>query len=98
MKLAELSVRVQVKFNQFSQRYTAGINRPLQKFIRQMLFGILKGGKVQLNNIARSLQEGKLLKKTPERLGWHLGVEGLWRELSQETIQTQRWYLSNAGI
>jgi hypothetical protein len=93
MKLAELSVRIQVKFNQFSQRHTAGINRPLQKFIRQMLFGILKGGKVQLNSIARSLQEGKLLKKTAERLGRHLGMEGLWRELSQETLQTQRWYL-----
>ena len=93
MKLAELSVRVQVKFNQFSQRYTAGFNRPLQKFIRQMLFGILKGGKVQLNSIARSLQEGKFLKKTAERLGRHLGVEGLWRDLSEATLRTQRYYL-----
>jgi len=74
MQLAELSAKIQVKFNQFSQRYTRGLNRPLQKFIHQMLFGILKGGKVQLNSVARGLQEGKLLKKTAERLGRHLGA------------------------
>jgi len=49
----------------------------------------LKGGKVQLNSIARSLQEGKLLKKTAERLG----VEGLWRKLSEATLRIQRYYL-----
>ena len=81
MQLRELSAKIQVKFNQFSQRYSEGSSRPVQKFIRQMLFGILKGGQVQLNSIARSLQEGKLLKKTAERLGRHLGAKEPWRKL-----------------
>ena len=60
MQLTELSGRIQVKFSQFSLRYTERLSRLLQKFIRQMLSGILKGGKVQLNSIARSLHEEKL--------------------------------------
>ena len=49
MQLKQLSSKIQVKFNQFSRNYVFGFNRPLQKFVRQTLFGILKSGKVQLN-------------------------------------------------
>lgn len=63
MQLTELSGRIQVKFSQFSPRYTERLSRLLQKFIRQMLSGILKGGKVKLNSIARSLHEEKLNKQ-----------------------------------
>ena len=93
MELKQISAKIQVKFNQFSQRFAHGFNRPVQKFIRQMLFGILKGGKVQLNSIARALQEKKSLKKTTERLGRHLGREGLWEEVSESLLKHQRHYL-----
>jgi hypothetical protein len=56
MQLNQLSSQIQVKFNQFSGHYVVGFNRPLQKFLRQMLFGILKSGKVQLNAIGRGLR------------------------------------------
>jgi hypothetical protein len=93
MELKELSTKIQIKLYQFSRRYSAGFSRPDQKFIWQMLFGILKGGKVQLNSIARSLQEGLSLKKTAERLGRHLGAVGFWLELSAATLESQRHYL-----
>lgn len=93
MELRELSTKVQIKLHQFSRRYSSGFSRPDQKFIWQMLFGILKRGKVLLNSIARGLQKGRLLKKTAERLGRHLGAVGFWLELSVATLESQRHYL-----
>jgi hypothetical protein len=93
MQLNQLSSKLQVKFNQFSQNYVRGFDRPLQKFLRQMLFGILKSGKVQLNAIGRALQEKISLKKTTKRLGQHLGIGGLWLTIMARALQTQRSYL-----
>ena len=76
MQIKQLSSKIQAKFNQFSGKYVFGFNRPLQKFIRQMLFGILKSGTVQLNAIGRALQEKIPLKKTTKRLGQHWGSAG----------------------
>ncbi len=42
MQLNQLSLKIQVKFNQFSRHFVIGFNRPLQRFLCQMLFGILK--------------------------------------------------------
>ena len=93
MQLKQLSSKIQVKFNQFSHNYVFGFNRPLQKFLRQMLFGILKSGKVQLNAIGRALQENIPLKQTTKRLGQHLGIGGLWLTILDKALHTQRSYL-----
>ena len=93
MELTQLSVKIQVKFSQFALNYSKGLNRPLQKFVRQMLFGILKNGEVQLNAIARALQEKLPLRKTTKRLSAHLGKSGLWHVIIRNNLRTQRSYL-----
>lgn len=93
MELRELSTKIQIKLHQFSKRFGLGFGRPEQKFVCQMIFGILKGGKVQLNSIAQNLQDSVSLKKSTERLGRHLGAGDMWRRVSESTLQTQRYYL-----
>ncbi len=93
MELRELSTKIQIKLHQFGERFCSDFSRPDRKFLYQMLFGILKGGKVQLNSIARHLQDDLSLKKSTERLGRHLGVSGMWRQISAATLVTQRYYL-----
>lgn len=93
MELKELSTKIQIKLHQFSERFSRGFSRPDRKFLYQMLFGILKGGKVQLNSIARHLQEGLSLKKSTERLGRHLGALDMWCRVSESTLESQRYYL-----
>ncbi len=93
MELRELSTKIQIKLHQFSERFCSDFSRPERKFLYQMLFGLLKGGQVQLNSIARHLQDGLSLKKSTERLGRHLGVAGMWRRVSESTLETQRYYL-----
>ena len=93
MELKQITTKIQVKFNQFSKRNTQGFSLPLQKFIRQTQFGILKSGKVQINEIGRALQEKISIKKTTKRLGQHLGVPGLWDKITEASLRTQRTYL-----
>ena len=45
MKLKQLSAKIQVKFHPFSQKYTQGFARPLQKLIRRMPLGMLKSSR-----------------------------------------------------
>ena len=63
-----LPVVVRDQVARFSAKLSAGLKRPLQKFIGQMLFGILAAKDIKLSNIARSLQEAIALSKTETRL------------------------------
>ena len=58
----------------FSKKISKGLRRPQQKFILQMLYGILAGNKVHLSEIARSLNERISLKKTVDRLSRNLSA------------------------
>lgn len=85
----EFTQPVQIKLHQFGATFKHQFSRPVHKFIQQMVFGILKSGSVQLNNIGRALQEKISLKKVTERLGNHLGKAGLWQQVTAATLKTQ---------
>ena len=93
MELKQITSKIQVKLKLFNNRLSAGYRRPTQRFISQMMFGILKSGKIQLNAIARSLQERRFIKKSSERLGYHLGISGFWYRVLDSLLQAQRYYL-----
>jgi hypothetical protein len=67
MQLHQLSSKIQVRFNQFGGNYVFGFDRPLQQFVRQMVIGSLKSGKVQLNALGEVLRENISLQKTTKR-------------------------------
>lgn len=89
MSFTKFNQPIQIKLWQFCESFAEDFPRPVHKFIRQMLFGILKSGSVQLNSIGRSLQEHLALKKVTQRLGAHLGKPGLWRQITTAALQTQ---------
>jgi len=93
MELNELSRQIQVKLHQYCHKFKEDYSKPDYKFISQMHYGILKSGRVHLSSIGRSLSEGITNKKTTERLGRHLGREGLWEEVSESLLKHQRYYL-----
>jgi hypothetical protein len=63
-----LPVVVRDQVARFSAKLSAEVKRPVQKFIGQMLFGILAAKDIKLSNIARSLGEVIPLGKTETRL------------------------------
>jgi len=73
--------RLQIKYNQVQAQYQGYFSKPVFKFYRQMVYGILKSGHVHLSRIAKSLNETISLKKTWERLSRHLGRATLCLEI-----------------
>ncbi len=51
MELNELNRQVQVKLHQYCYKFRGDYSKPDSKFVRQMHFGILKSGSVQLSSI-----------------------------------------------
>ncbi len=67
-----LGYEIKRDLTNFSTKISKGIKRPQQKFLHQMIYGILAGNKVHLSEIARSLKENISLKKTIDRLSRNL--------------------------
>lgn len=69
-----LGYEIKRDLTNFSTKISRGLKRPQQKFIHQMIYGILSGNKLHLSEIARSLKEEITLKKTIERLSRNLNA------------------------
>lgn len=67
-----LGYEIKRDLTSFCTKISYGLKRPQQKFIHQMIYGILAGSKVHLSEIARSLKEDITLKKTINRLSRNL--------------------------
>lgn len=72
---------LQAKLSGLSKEVSAGMSRPVAKFIKNMLFGIGGTGDVSVHNIAKNIRDNTSTKKTSERLYRNLGREGLDQEL-----------------
>lgn len=71
-----LGYEIKRDFTNFSLKISKGLKRPQEKFVHQIIYGILSGNKVHLSEIARSLKEHITLKKTIERLSNNLNALG----------------------
>lgn len=82
-----LGYEIKRDLSRFSTEISKELKRPQQKFVQQMIYGIIAGNKLHLSEIARSLKESITLKKTIERLS---------RNLHNFNAQTTLWnnYLS----
>ena len=67
-----LGYEIKRDFTNFSTKISQDLKRPQQKFVHQMIYGILAGNKPHLSEIARSLKENITLKKTIDRLSRNL--------------------------
>jgi len=85
-----IDYRLQIKYNQVQEKYQDHFSKPVNKFLRQFVYGILKSGHVHLSKIARGLNESISLKKTWERLSRHIGRPNLWTEVTEAHIQSNR--------
>lgn len=81
-----LGYKIKRDLTNFSTKISHGLKRPQQKFIHQMLYGILAGNKLHLSEIARSLKEETTLKKTIDRLSRNLNAFGEKRSLMQNYL------------
>ena len=69
---SRLGYEMKRDFTNFSLKISKGLKRPQEKFVHQMIYGILAGNKLHLSEIARALKESITLKKTIDRLSKNL--------------------------
>ena len=65
---SRLGYEIKRDFTNFSVKISQKLKRPQQKFVHQMVYGILAGNKLHLSETARSLKKNITLKKTIDRL------------------------------
>jgi len=78
---ANLSGRIIAMVKQFIENYSSNMTKPVQKFISQMLYGIIVSRSVIVQQIAVSLDEKIRLKKLCDRLYRNLGKCSVLHEL-----------------
>jgi hypothetical protein len=83
----KLPVVVREQVARFSAKMAAGLKRPAQKFVSQMLFGILAAKDIKLSNIARSLQEEITLGKTETRLSRNVRARAVAEQVTAALIR-----------
>src|SRR5260370_25650650 len=94
MQDIKLRSRLKAQLTKFSSELCAGLSRPLQKFVGQMLFGIQASQDVKLSNVARSLKEEIPLIKTEDRLSRNLKAVELEAELTPQLAAIARHRVS----
>ena len=75
------SERILTMAKQFIENYTTNMTKPVQKFIQQMLYGIIGSRSVIVQQIAVCLDEKIRLKKLCDRLYRHLAKCSVLHEL-----------------
>ena len=82
----------------FSERIAKGLNRPVYKFVSQMITGMLSSQSCHLSKIARTLGEPISLKKTIDRLSRNLSSFDKGAHLQENYIQQVRACLNDRSI
>ncbi len=72
------------QLSKFSGIISKSCNKPKQKLIREMLYGIQAAKDVKLSNIARTLKEEQALIKTEDRLSRNLDDEDFTDSINEE--------------
>jgi hypothetical protein len=82
-----VSQKVQIKFSQYLSPYCEILAVPEQKFLKDMVRGILTSRSCILRQIAQKLKEKISLKKVSKRFGTHLSKPYLNELLTERQIQ-----------
>jgi hypothetical protein len=79
----------------FTEEISDGFSKPIQKFIADMVYGMVASNNCKLTEIGRALKEDIALKKTVERLGRNLAQFSEQEALMNKYLSAVRPVLGN---
>ena len=88
-----LGNRLKVVLLGFANKVSKGFDKPTQKFVVAMIYGIIAAGSCKLTEIGRALKEDIALKKTVERLGRRLSSFSEREALMRNYLAVAKQYL-----
>ena len=87
MDISQVGAKLREQIHAFSGELSPRFTKPVQRFIEQMVYGIVVSKDVKLSQISRALEETIAVKKTEDRLSINLGREHLAEELMEEVAR-----------
>jgi hypothetical protein len=86
MHYSKVAVRLRAQIAKFSGDVSAGLGKVAQRFVTEMIYGIMASESVLLTEIGRALEEKNTLKKTEERLSRNLPRQELEQKVSRNLL------------
>jgi len=86
MNYCKLASKLRTKLAKFSGYVSKGLDKSAQRFINEVIYGIMFSQSVMLTEIGRSLETHISLKKIEERFCRQLKKEGLWENIHQQVL------------
>lgn len=82
---SRIAYQIKAKTSSYCCKLCTGLNKPQQKFVQQMVYGMISRKSVLLTEIARSLPQVAGFKKIHERLSLNLSKNG-WKEVLENNL------------
>jgi hypothetical protein len=84
---SRIAGKIKTQITRFAHKISCGFQKPAQKFMVQMLYGIQASKDVKLSNISRSLNEQIPLIKTEGRLSRNIGKRDVAGQLNRNLLK-----------
>ncbi len=98
MKNLNITKMMQVKFNQMIGMNKSIFSLPVQKFVKEMTYGIINSQSCIVRKIAQKLEQNISLKKIQERLSYHLDNSTIETTLKDYMINSQAKKLAQNSL
>jgi len=92
------AAKIKSQITKFSVRLSQGLDKPKQKFIHQMIYGIQASKDVKLSNIARTLDEDIPLIKTETRLSRQINSKDLTSNIGKRLIEEGKPFIKEDTV
>ncbi len=84
---SKIAGKIKTQMTRFAHKISSGFQKPVKKFMVQMLYGIQAGKDVKLYNISRSLNEQIPLIKTEGRLSRNIGKHDFTEQINGNLLK-----------
>jgi hypothetical protein len=90
--------KIQEQIEKFASRISRSLDKPKQKFVRQVIYGVQASRDVKLSNISRSLNEDIKLIKTENRLSRQITSKDLTWHINNELIKDSKYRIKEDTV
>lgn len=95
--MSKLTKLIQNKISNYFCKFSTHLSKPESRCVREMVYGILKSGKMLINQIAGESGDTIHLRKTCERFRRHYNKKDLWQKIFRGHIQSVKGKIHHGG-
>ncbi len=87
MNYSKIATKLLNKISEFSEYLSSRMDKTLQRFLKESVYGIISSQSVMLTEIGRAIQSEVSLKKIEERFCRQLIKENIWKDVHTNILE-----------